>query len=50
MVIVASEKQVETEAEYARTVTVAPSDKAPVGVKVATVEEAPCVSPLTKNS
>ena len=28
---------------------VAPSDKAAVGVNVATVEVAPCVKPFTKN-
>ena len=50
IVIVASEKQEETDPEYARTVTVAPSVKAPPGVKVAIVEEAPWVNPLTKNS
>ena len=50
MVMTWSVKQLDSVAEYARTVIVALSDKAPDGVKVATVDEAPCVNPLTKNS
>ena len=44
-----SVKHVDTEPENARTVMVAPSDKAAVGVNVATVEVAPCAKPFTKN-
>ena len=50
MVSVWSLKQLETDDEYARTVTVTLSLSAEIGVNVATAEAAPWDNPATKNS